>query len=206
MIQVLDDREESFGTKIGRGFGQGMQKGLESKRMAEQLRQEKQDMVSFGDKIMEQYPDDPMYQTIGNIYKHLPPKAASDAVKAITGIDPFKAEQQKRLMLDSVYRRYNHRIKELDDEIKTARYSERSALIEQRDKIKAERDKLQGFDYFGDQGQQEEDFEEDEELSPDQKVTFDANNSKHRHVAEKLFEQHKDKEKVREILSRRFKI
>lgn len=194
--------------------------GEERARKAEE--ENKKAMYSFGEKIKNSNPNNPAYQTIGDIYQSgLPADQTSQMVRALTGVDPFKVQQQQRLQLDSVLKRYNSRLKELDYEINNISFprstdkAQADALKQQRAALRAERDQLLDFKALN--GFEDEDFEQDfdeeEDIGPEEeedeeegpKVLFDPNNKNHKAIAEKLFKQHKDKEKVRAILKKRFK-
>jgi hypothetical protein len=187
----------------------GVQKGKAQEFAAKMKEQEenKKAMYSFGDKLKKQNPDNPMYQTIGDIYQSgMSADETSHIVRALTGIDPFKMQQQNRLQLDSVLKRYSQRIKEIDDEIKNSRMGDRQPLIEQKRALQGERDELLGFKALMDEEEEmeaEEGFEE-EDLEEQSKVAFDANNKEHKAKAQQLYKKYKDKEKVRKILSKEF--
>lgn len=183
-------------------------KAKEFSQKIQQQEQEKKSMFAFGDKLERDHPDDPLYKTIADIYKSgLPANESSNMVKAITGIDPFKMQQQRRLQLDSVLKRYSQRIKEIDDEIKNARINDRAPLIEQKRALQGERDELLGFRSLMDEEEGFEDTEEfdQEDIYQGPKVSFDPNNKGHRAAAEKLYKKYGDKEKVRKVLSKSFK-
>lgn len=175
------------------------------------------EMISFADKLEMNNPQNPMYKTIADIYRSgMPSEEKSNIVKSLTGIDPFKVQQQQRLQLDSVLKRYTQRIKEIDDEISNVRNpnstgrEEADELKRQRNALRAERDQLLDFKALNGMEDEEDSFEkgfenETENEEERSKVNFDSNNKKHRAVAEKLFKQYKDKEKVRQILRKSFK-
>lgn len=150
------------------------------------------------------------------------PSMAIQAYKAQNKtVDPFKVQQQKRLLMDSVLRSYNQRLKELDDEIKNVRNPNSSGKAEveelknQRKTLRAERDKILDYKKTNDLifGEQEESLEEVaaeeeeelKELPEDQKVQFNPNNRAHRGLAEKLYQKHGNKETVRNLLKKRYK-
>lgn len=190
----------------------------ELKSKGDQLASDKKAMYSFGDKLQTDNPDNPMYKTIGDVYKSdLPPDQASNIVKAITGVDPFKVQQQLRLQMDSVLNRYSKRLKEIDDQIKGLKFPnskdkpELLDLKKQRNSLSNERDKLLDFKALNGLGDDEEesfeDEEDEDEFEPQKtgkKVKFNPNNKEHKAKAEQLYKKFKDKEKVREILSKEF--
>jgi hypothetical protein len=116
--------------------------------------------------------------------------------------------------MDSVLNRYSKRLKEIDDQIKGLKFpnsKDKPELLElkkQRDSLSHERDQLLDFKALnGLEDGQEESFEdeEDDEFEPTgKKVKFNPNNKEHKAKAEQLYKKFKDKEKVREILSKEF--
>lgn len=172
---------------------------------------------SFADRLETNNPNSPVHKTIADIYRtELPMDQKSAIVKSLTGVDPFKVQQQQRLQLDSVLKRYNSRIKEIDDEIKgyKAPTTRDKAVVDdlrkQRMALRSERDQLLDFRALNGMDNEEEygieeasDLEDEEEEGP--KVMFDPNNKKHQEVAKKLYKKFKDKEKVRQILRKNYK-
>lgn len=182
-----------------------------------------QQLMSFADKLETDNPNSPVHKTIADIYRtELPMDQKSAIVKSLTGVDPFKVQQQQRLQLDSVLKRYNSRLKELDDEIKNVKNPNSTGAAELRDlrtqrmALRNERDQLLDFRALNGMEDDEEDFgnsfessfddQEEDEIEEGPKIKFDPNNKGHRAAAEKLFKKYKDKEKVRKILSRKFKL
>jgi len=93
-----------------------------------------------------------------------------------------------------VLRRYNSRIKEINESIKNMPYSKESkskiaALESQKKALQDERDKLLNFNALSDKPK---------------KTKFDPSNEQHRNKAKALFEIMKDKNAVREKLSEEF--
>ena len=191
-------------------------------KLAGEQRTQKQ-LMAFADQLETNNPNSPVHKTIASIYRtELPMDQKSELVKSLTGVDPFKVQQQQRLQLDSVLKRYNSRLKELDDEIKNVANpnstgkAEVNELKKQRMSLRSERDQLLDFKSLNGMEDEEEGFElkdeaeledvaeEEEEEAP--KIKFDPNNKGHRAAAEKLYKQYKDKEKVRQILRKRFKL
>lgn len=177
------------------------------------------ELSSFADRLESNNPNSPVHKTIADIYRtELPMDQKTKLVQSLTGVDPFKVEQQKRLQLDSVLKRYNSRLKELDDEIKNVRNpssagrEEVDTLRKQRMALRGERDQLLDFRALNGMEDEEEGFEDalgedEEEIEGDEgpSVKFDQSNPKHKAVAAKLYAKYKDKEKVREILKKSFK-
>jgi hypothetical protein len=150
----------------------------------------------------------------------IPLNQKAEIVRALTGSDVYKEDQQRRLTLDSTLKRYNTKLKEIDDDLgkiklpNTRDKAEADELRKQRMALRSERDQLLDFKSLSGYGDEEdfgiedeedlEDDEEDEDEGP--KIRFDPNNSKHKATAEKLFKKYRDKEKVRKILQRNFKL
>lgn len=176
-----------------------------------------QQLASFADKLEADNPNSPVHKTIASIYRtELPMDQKTEIVKSLTGVDPFKVQQQQRLQLDSVLKRYTSRLKELDDEIKNVRNpssagkAEVQDLKKQRMALRSERDQLLDFKSLNGMDNEEEDFEDEveDEFDADErgpKVAFNPANKEHKAKAEQLYKKFKDKEKVREILSKEFK-
>ena len=189
-----------------------------SEEQAEKLRGEQKtqkEMMSFADRLEAK---DPKFKGVADIYRlDIPLDQKTKIVQSLTGTDVYREDQQKRLQLDSVLKRYNSRLKELDDEIKNVRNpnstgaTEVNDLRKQRMALRNERDQL--LDFRALNGMEDEGFEDEEEFEPEEedeeeegpKVKFDPNNKKHKAVAEQLYKKHKNKEKVRKILSKKFK-
>lgn len=164
-------------------------------------------LVSFADRLEENNPNSPLHKTIADIYRtELPLDQKTELVKSLTGVDPFKMDQQRRLQMDSVLKRYSQRIKELDADIKTARVGDRPALIEKKRALQNERDQL--LDYRAMQGdfESEADVEDSDQVDneTESRIMFDPNNKEHRAKAQQLYKKFKDKEKVRKILAKEF--
>jgi hypothetical protein len=161
------------------------------------------ELLNFADKINQRYPNSPLHNTVADLYRtDLPLEEKTKLVNSLIGIDPFKRDQQERLRMDSVLRRYNSRIKELQDSIKNTRYNEREPLQQKLKDLQDERDDLLDFKALNSyEDAAEEDAGEEDE---DPKVMFNPKNKNHRAKAEALFKKLKDKEKVRKALSREF--
>lgn len=178
-----------------------------AQEMGDKLRGEeksKKELMSFADKLEMNNPESPVHKTIADIYRtDLPMDQKSALVKSLSGVDPFKMQQQQRLQQDSVLKRYSSKIKELQDSIKTARYSDRPALQQQLKDLQDQRDDL--LDMRAMEGIDEDEEEADIEAEEGPKTAFDPKSEKHRAVAKKLYEKYGDKEKVRKELSKKFK-
>ena len=206
-----------------RGEYESQKEGIKHKSRAEEQAEKlkgeqktQKEMASFADRLEA---SDPKFKGVAEIYRlDIPLDQKTKIVQSLTGTDIYREDQQKRLQLDSVLKRYNSRLKELDDEIKSVSNphstgkEEADALRRQRMALRGERDQLldfralNGMEEEGGFEDSDQDFE-DEDLKEEKgpKVAFDSNNKKHRAVAEKLFKKYKDKEKVRKILSKQFK-
>lgn len=164
---------------------------------------------SFADKIEQNNPKSPIHKTIADIYRSdLPFKEQTKLVENLTGVDPFKMQQQIRLKLDSDLKIYNARIKEINEDIKNLRNpnstdkQEYQRLLEERRILRAERDAALDFRALNHYG---EDYDEsigrDDE---DKKPMFDPNNKEHIAKAEQLMKEYDNKERVRKELSKEF--
>lgn len=188
-----------------------------SKEMGDKLAGEQKvhkELVSFADRLEA---SNPKFKGVADIYRlDIPLDQKTKIVQSITGTDIYREDQQRRLQMDSTLKRYNSRIKEIDDEIKNVRNpsstgrEEANELRRQRMALRTERDQLLDFRSLNGM---DENFEDDEEKVDEIRggevegptVKFDSSNQKHRAVAKKLYEKYKDKEKVRQILSKDFK-
>jgi len=192
-------------------------KKTKAEEAAEKLRGEdktQKQLMTFADKLEAK---DPKFAGIADVYRlDIPLDQKTKIVQSITGTDIYREDQQRRLMLDSTLKRYNLRLKELDDDIKSIKFpltrdkEAYTALVQQRSALRNERDQLLDFKSLNYEDDEENDFEsdeeamiEDEEESP--KVAFNPKNEKHQAVAKKLYEKYRDKEKVRKELMKHFK-
>lgn len=163
----------------------------------------KNEMMVFADQIESNNPNSASHKTISDIYRlDIPAKDKSEMVKSIMGVDPFKVEQQNRLRLDSVLKRYTNKLKEMDTEIKNIRYpatkdkEKYNELLEKRKKLVEEKDELLGFEALN--------IPNSEENLQEQLIEFDSNNKEHQAIAKILFEKLKDKDLVRQELRKKF--
>jgi hypothetical protein len=207
-----------------KGFELGFKQKNKAAEQAEKLKGEQEtqkQLVSFADRLES---ENPKLKGIADIYRleGIPLDQKTKIVQSITGTDIYREDQQKRLMLDSTLKRYNSRLKELDSEIQNVKNpnstgrEEANNLRKQRMALRNERDQLLDFRALNGMEEEwdedEEDFEIEDEAEDDveaeeaPKVRFDPNNNKHRATAEKLYKKYKDKEKVRKILQRNFKL
>jgi hypothetical protein len=213
----IREKEIDYALKFQHEFGrEHLKQQNKLKEDAEKLRGQKQtqdQMMSFADRLEAR---DPKFKGVADIYRlDIPLDQKTKIVQSLMGTDVFREDQQRRLQMDSTLKRYNSRIKEIDEEIKNVRNpnstgkDEINVLRRQRMDLRNERDQLLDFRALNGFENEEEDFDdvesepEEEEEGPT--VKFDANNPKHKAVAEKLFKKYKDKEKVRQILRKNFK-
>lgn len=180
----------------------------------EQMQKQEADLLpkmrSFADQLEASNPQSPQHKLVADIYRsELPSDEKSSLVKTLTGIDPYKMEQQNRLQRDSLLKYYNQKIKETDNDIKNARYSDRATLQDQKRTLQAERDRILDFKALvGDADEKEEEFETGvEEEEEEEKVKFNPKNPKHVAVFKKLDKQFKrDRQKVNKALAKAFKL
>lgn len=177
---------------------QGKTKGQLDEREAAQNTAAKK----FADELVKNNPNSPMHRTVADIYRSdLPMEDKATMVKSLTGIDPFKVDQQQRLEKDMLRKVYSNKIKELQDQLKSARPSERGAILQQLATIQAERDSI----FFGEEVEKAEEDELFREEGGVKKVKFNNKNPEHKAKAEQLYKKYGDLDKVREILSKEFK-
>lgn len=168
----------------------------------------------FADKIEADNPGSPIHKMVADIYRSdLPTDDKSNLVKSITGLDPFKMDQQRRLQNDQYIKLYGQKIKEIDNELKTAKTyskvkgepSEADILKQQKKALQAERDQILNYQIMNGELSEEEIPEEEEDIEEEEeKPKFDPSNKQHKAKAEQLYKTLKDKEKVREALSKEF--
>ncbi len=186
---------------------------IENDLKGKQAEKEKAAYATFADKLELSHPDDKKMKGIAEIYRSdLPSKDKSQLVTALTGTDIYRDQQQRRLQMDTDLRRYNNRIKEINEEIKTLRFPQtkdkerHEQLNKMRMGLQQERDQLLGFKYLEGLNEDEEEQEIEDVAEDETGLTqFDPSNEKHQSVAKKLMEQYKDKEKVRVELRKKFK-
>jgi hypothetical protein len=205
MVQILqENRQPSTSERFGKAFANVGQ--VAGEKVPEMLmrRKEKEELNNFADQLEKNNPNSPSHKTIADIYRsNLSMDDKSQMVKALTGVDPFKMEQQKRLQLDSVLKRYNNRIKEEQTKLKdTARSSDRESINELIKNLQSERDQLLGFESIGD----ENDILEDE-MSKPKKPVLDPKNKEHVKKYKQLFKKFKgDQEKINAALAKEFSL
>jgi hypothetical protein len=194
-----------FGNIVARGLGEGMShginqaiplllQGIEHKRGAE-----------YFAKLRGEHPGERTYELLAEAAQ-APTSLQEKFLQAFTGQQPFYAAQQERLNKDSTLRRYNSRIREIDEELKFGtNFAQKEQLRELKQLLQAERDKLLDFKALKPPSDNEDaDTQEEEEVKV-KKVKFDSNNPKHRAVRDKVLKQTKgDRKKAGEILSRHF--
>jgi hypothetical protein len=141
-------------------------------------------------------PNSSMHKTIADIYRSdLPPEQKQKAIESLTKTTPYKAEQQQRLVKDSVLKRYNSRIKELDNEINNARIKDRPPLEKLKKELQSERDGLLDFNAF----KPKEEVQE--------KIQFNPDDPEHMQIFEQIDAQFNgDRKQVNEALSKMFNI
>lgn len=205
--QILEDAAASGDpSAIDNVMGQFIQRvAPERQQMAMNVLQQKKSQLmnkqtqkGFSDiaqTIESENPNSSLNRTLSAIYKSpLSIEQKEKVAKNVTTAVPYRAEQQQRLALDSVLRRYNSRIKEIDAELKSAFRKERPALEAQKKALQAERDYLLNF----------ESLKQPKE-SVKEKIKFDPNNPEHLQMFEQLDEQFNgNKEKINAALNERF--
>jgi hypothetical protein len=228
-IQII---EEAPG--LGARFGAGLAKGLrenkpveaffeamqqKNKKKEELAKEEKiqGELTSFADKLRKNNPNSPIHQSIADIYESdLPFDKKSQVIKDLTGVDPFKSSQQKRLKVDQMMKFYNFRIKELQESMKTARFDEKKILQDDLRSLQKERNSLIGnavqdddlYDMFLAEDDSSDEPEMTESPEPERrskKAKFDPKNKEHVAKFNQLDKKLKgDKKKVNAALSKEF--
>lgn len=164
----------------------------------------------LADEIEKTNPDSKSHQLIANIYRaDIPLEQKKVMLKSLSESVPFKAEQQQRLQMDSVLKRYNARIKEVEASIKAAKYSDRPSLEKQKKDLQDERDLLLDFKALK---KDEEPVEEKkaemtkvEKKEAKEKPVFDPENPEHMKRFEELEAQFPgDKEQINRLLNEEF--
>jgi len=204
------DWEGASPEMLDKGFESIISKMKKQETPAERERNQTA-MHKFAEKLRLENPDSPLHKTIADIYDSgLSDDLKSDITKAITGLDPFKAQQQERLRIDSVLRQYNTVIKDLSQQIKeTYDIDEQNRLKNERKRLQHERNtilklnSLQELDDFDDE-------DEDEDIKPPpkkgKKPKFDPNNEEHRKKAIELMKKYKNKQSVEIELKKEYEL
>lgn len=212
MIQTIKGkREKTAGERFGDAFvgvGQEVGKGIAEHYEA---KANKKSMEDFADKLIKNNPNSPMHKTIADIYRSdMPIDDKTQIVNSLIGIDPFKADQQRRLEQDMMRKVYQG---ELDNIVKqinaTSSPALKAPLQKQYGETKAKMDAMffdRKDEEMGDDNDNEDD-DDDEDIDElrGPKVKFDPENEKHRKIAEKLMTKYNDTEKVRKSLKKNFK-
>lgn len=211
-------RQEGFGERLAKGVGEGLSKGLDTAatRLAEHHKQKKGAEYFSG--LAKENPDNPTYQLLDKIYASpLGSNEKSNLVKQLIGShDPYRALQQERLSADSLSRRYNQAISEIDNGLKSGSFRfgtpEHKEAIEMRHRLAQERDQLMGFakrqepEIAEDEDVEEERFER-HEAAPKKakKERFDPRNPKHKARRDEVLRKTGgDKAKAGMVLSKEF--
>lgn len=180
-----------------------------------QLEAKEADLLSkhkdFADKLEASNPNNPLYKGLAQVYRSdLPSEEKTNIANKLIGLDPYKLQQQQRLRMDSIYKRYNNRIKEVREDLKTAKNfavdemgkidktkpSPRRELEKQLRALQDERDQLLEFASFqdiyldqdkGDEGSEDFGEIEAEDEGEEKKPTFNPDNPEHKAKAEQLY-------------------
>ena len=168
---------------------------LQNRTQQMQRQNEQKAYENIATRIEGESPNTASQRLIASVYRSpLNPEQKEKIVKNLTSAVPYRAEQQQRLALDSVLKRYNSRIKELDSEIKTSSYKNRAQLKAQKKALQDERDYLLNFESLN-------------KINEEQKVKFDPNNPEHLKIFEDVdIEFGGDRDKINAALSERFSL
>lgn len=151
------------------------------------------EQIKIADQIEKENPNSSLHRTIANVYRSgLPTEEKERLIKTLSATSPYKAEQQQRLQLDSVLKRYNSRIKEVDESLKSKPFDK--DLKEQKKALQDERDMLLNFQAL----QPKETIKE--------KIKFDINNPKHKERRDQVLKEAGSKEKAQVILEEEFEL
>ena len=166
-------------------------------------------MKTFADQLEMNNPNSPQHRIVAEIYRSpLSSEEKSKLVTTLAGVDPFRVKQHQDLQLDRTIKRYNSRIKEVQNSLKEARSTEREPLLQQLRDLQSERDKI--LDFKALQGGVDEEEESDEEVDitgedETPKVKFNPKNKEHIAKFQQLDKKFKgDRKKVNAALAREF--
>lgn len=160
---AMDNAMRSIISKVSPERQQQAYELLKGKQQQILQRNTQNEQVRIAEQIEKGNPGSSMHKMLADIYRStLPVEQKEKMIKSLSGSVPFRAEQQNRLQLDSVLKRYNSRIKEIDAAIKNARYDERAPLENQKKALQDERDLLLNFQALNKEeiDQEQSDFDE----------------------------------------------
>jgi len=171
---------------------------IEQKKNRFIQQKEQKEFNELAKKIEQDNPGSAIHKTIADIYRsNLPTKQKMEMTKNISGIIPFRLQQQKRLQQQNVLKVFNTKIKEIQEQLKTEFGPLRKVLLSDIDKLKKARDDFLGFADILGEGVEEE----TEELE-----VFNPENEEHVAIAKEILANHKgDKKKANKELAKRFK-
>ena len=152
-------------------------------------------------------PKNPMYKMAAGIYRtDLPMKDKHEMVKNLGGSTLYKSAQQDRLDKDSVTRRYNQKIKELDTQIKGSIGNEQVRLKIERDALTNVRDEMVGFtDIINEIAESKELDQAIAKNSPKKKEKWNPKKQPHKRRRNELMALLKnDENRVGQILSKEY--
>lgn len=228
MVQFLDlPQSKSTGQKLMEGLGNAAQSIPDLIGSYQKSKQEREADTQIASILTKAAKTNPIFVPLAEIYSN--PNIAHDhKVKAAEMIfsaqkasDPFKIGREQRLKQQGFQDRYQKAISALDRDIKESLGTrERPALQEKKKNLQKEfaanmKRMRQGLDPIfkyledehlkGSEGEFGLESAEGIELTGgENKMRFDANNPEHRTKAQELYNEHGDKEKVREALSQEF--
>jgi hypothetical protein len=112
MVQVIPQAPPKHSR--GKQFSEAVGKGLEAASAMMKENQTRQGMKDFANTLEANNPDSKQHKTLADLYRSdLPLEHISKIAQSLTGIDPFKQQQQDRLNIDSQAKLYNSAIKNL---------------------------------------------------------------------------------------------
>lgn len=211
MVQILPPAPPSFGERLAKGLGEGLSQGISEFAKTYQERKRQKQIGDYFTSLAKEHEGDPMFERLATAFS-APGLDVSEKGKLartlLGGQDPFRQGQQTRLEKDAVLKRYNSRIREIDEELRSStNFEEKEGLQDLRRALQQERDQMLNFPALEELGESSsEDMEEDEdEIIPRRKIKFDPRNPKHKAIRDKVLNQARgDRKKAGEILSRKF--
>jgi len=198
----MDDLIGQIITRVSPQNQQAAYQVLQNKKKQALEKNRQQVYSGLADNIEKANPESGLHKTFADILRtNLPFEQKENLAKSI--FSNFSG-QQKRLMDESVRKRYDSVIKELSEEIKSlndfrqADKARKEELIKEKRRIQNERNALLGIGIGAPQ-------KKEEKKSDGTKPKFDVDNPEHLKIFEQLDEQFNgDKEKIKASLTERF--
>lgn len=196
--QDYDDAMNQILQRVSPQNQERASKLLESRKQNALNQRYQKEYENIADQQLKDNPNDPAARREAAILKsNIPIDQKINLIKGTRNLPQDRTQQQTRLNLDSILKRYSARLKEIREERKNTRSSKKDKIKElddlERELVK-ERDDLLGF-----QALQKSQDEEQE------KISFDRDNPEHMAIFDEFDEQFKgDEDKVTEALEEIF--